>query len=291
MTAVEGRTGYKIMVVDDTPENLTLLKEMLSRQGWEVFAFPDGAMALKAAERNPPDLVLMDVSMPGMDGYEVCRRLKATENFKDIPVLFLSALSGTGDKIRAFQSGGVDYITKPFHTEEVRARVSTHLTLKSLREELEYKNRNLSVMVKNQVREISESQAATILALAKLAENRDEDTGMHLERVCDYCSMLAEKLLSRVERAPFMKEDVPEIIRSAAPLHDIGKVAIPDAILFKPGKLDPEEFEVMKRHTTVGAQTLLAVNERYRNNEMVRMGIDIPSTTTSGGMERDTPTG
>lgn len=269
------KPSSKIMAVDDTPENLALLREMLTREGWEFYAFPDGKMALKAAEKNPPDLVLMDVSMPDMDGYEVCKRLKEIKDFANIPVIFLSALSGTRDKLRAFQSGGVDYITKPFQPDEVRARVSTHLTLKALREKLEYQNRNLSAIVKKQVREISESQSATILALAKLAEYRDEDTGMHLERVSEFCSVLAAGLLDRPERANALTVDMPEVIRSAAPLHDIGKVAIPDAILLKPGRLTADEFEIMKKHTLVGASTLLAVNERYRNNEMIRMGIDV----------------
>ena len=124
----------RIMVVDDTPENLTLLNDMLQNRGYEVFALPNGEMALKAAAKNPPDLILLDINMPGLNGYEVCKRLKADEHLAEIPVIFLSAYNETEHKITAFQAGGVDYITKPFQSEEVEARVRIHLKLRQPRE-------------------------------------------------------------------------------------------------------------------------------------------------------------
>ena len=143
MTAKEAGARPRIMIVDDHPENLKLLKRMLQDCGWAVLAFPDGAMALKAAARQPPDLVLLDITMPGMDGYAVCRELKAAPATRAVPVLFLSALTAAEDKVTAFQNGGEDFITKPFHFEEVKARVAAHLRIHHYRMELEAKNRAL----------------------------------------------------------------------------------------------------------------------------------------------------
>jgi putative two-component system response regulator len=267
--------GATIMVVDDTPENLALLQEMLQMQGYRVVVFPGGELALTAARKNPPDLILLDIMMPGMDGYEVCRQMKADETLKEIPVLFLSALSGTADKVKAFSVGAVDYITKPFQFEEVRARVQTHLRLRALQLELEKHNRQLEQLVEEKVREISDSQMATILALAKLAESRDEETGQHIERTQTFCRILAERLRGNPRYAQSLDDTYINNIFHAAPLHDIGKVGIPDSILLKPGKLTPEEFEVMKTHTTIGARTLQAVRSKYPRNAFLNMGIAI----------------
>jgi putative two-component system response regulator len=265
----------RVMVVDDTPENLRLIESMLNEKGYQVFALPSGDLALKAAKKNPPDLILLDVMMPGMDGFEVCAKLKADPKLADVPVIFLSALSETADKVKAFHSGGVDYITKPFQFEEVDARVTTHLNLRSLQELLEAHNLRLQELVDAQVKEISDSQMATIFALAKLAESRDYETGAHLERVQAYCRALAEGLLDESVYGKQISFDFISTLYQACPLHDIGKVAIPDNILLKPGKLTSDEFEVIKTHTTVGADTLLAVLKHYPKNALVNMGIDI----------------
>jgi putative two-component system response regulator len=263
------------MIVDDTPANLSLLKEMLHVHEKDVFLFPSGAMALKAAEKNPPDLVLLDINMPEMDGYEVCQRLKENPALRDIPVIFLTALNSTSDKVRAFNVGAADYITKPFQFDEVQARVDTHLNLHLLQSALEYQNGNLERLVEEKVREISESQLATIFALAKMAENRDEDTGQHLERVREYCRILALQLGESSPYTDIITNDFVACIHHSSPLHDIGKVAIPDHILLKPGKLTNEEFETMKTHTTVGADNLQAVYQRYAGNSFIEMGIAI----------------
>ncbi len=257
-----------ILLVDDTPANLILLANMLKEKGCRVRPVPSGKMALKMIENELPDLILLDITMPEMDGYEVCRRLKADSRSADIPIIFISALSETLDKTRAFTTGGVDYITKPFQFEEVEARVETHL---SLRRHQVY----LEDLVEEKVREISSSQMSTIFALSKLAESRDADTGRHLERVQIYCRVLAERLA----RESIYKNEVGENfiynISNASPLHDIGKVAVPDHILLKPGRFNAEEFEIMKTHTTIGAQTLEEVRKLYPRNSFVNMGISI----------------
>ena len=211
-----------ILIVDDTPENLRLLLELLKQQGYKVRAVPNGRLALQAAASEPPDLILLDIMMPEMDGYEVCRRLKQDVTLCEIPVLFLSALGETLDKVRAFDVGAVDYVTKPFQFEEVRARVETHLRLRRLQVQLEAHNRQLQDRVEDQVREISDSQMATIVALARLAESRDKGTGKHIERVQIYCRLLAGQLREHPSRRDKVDEAFVENIFRASPLHDIG---------------------------------------------------------------------
>ncbi len=261
-----------ILIVDDTPQNLRLLTEMLREHRYRIRPIPNGPMALRAAEMEPPDLILLDISMPEMDGYEVCRRLKASQKLKDIPVIFLSALNDPQDKVYAFAAGGQDYITKPFQVEEVLARVKTHLRIAALQKELLRHNRELETLVAEKVKEISNAQIATIIALAKLAESRDDETGRHIERVQIFCRILAEELSLQPRYSASITPEFVNNLFYAAPLHDVGKVGIPDAILLKPGKLTPEEFAPMKRHTLIGWETLRAVTERYPQNTFIAIG-------------------
>lgn len=264
-----------ILVVDDTPANLHVLSGILKRQKYKVRPVTSGKTALLAAQKVTPDLILLDINMPDMNGYEVCRILKADENLKDVPVIFISALSDTMDKVTAFDIGAVDYITKPFHLEEVEMRVSTHLKLHKYRRELKHYNDELEKRVEEQVREISDSQLAMILAMSKLTESRDEDTGKHLERVQAYSREIA---LAMREKEPYniiLNDAFLTDLVNTCPLHDIGKVAIPDNILLKPARLTQEEFEIMKTHTLHGAETLEAVYKRYPGNNFIKMGIEI----------------
>lgn len=259
---------YNILVVDDTPANLKLLTEMLQGQGYNIRPARNGKLALKAAAHDPPDLILLDINMPEMNGYEVCQNLKADERLREIPILFISALEETVDKLKAFSVGGLDYITKPFEFEEVNARVETHLKLRQFQVQLE-------ILVQEQVKEIHDSQMSTIFALAKLAESRDDETGKHIERVQLYCKSLVVKLgeTSRYKRS--INEDYIDNLHQASPLHDIGKVGISDNVLLKPGKLTAEEYEIIKTHTVIGAQTLESVIATYPKNAFVNMGIAI----------------
>lgn len=257
-----------ILAVDDTVENLVLLTSLLKQSGYIVRPVPNGRLALQAAKNEKPDLILLDITMPEIDGYEVCARLKKDPELKDIPVLFISALDQTTDKLKAFEMGGVDYIPKPFQFEEVRARVETHLKLHRLQ-------MNLEAQVRNQVQEITESQMSMIFGLAKLAEVRDNETGKHLERIQILCNLFAEELRKNPKFAGEVDADYSEHIFFASPLHDIGKVGIPDHILLKPGKLTPEEFEIMKTHVTIGYETLKEVYNRFPHNDFVKMGMEI----------------
>ena len=266
----------KILIVDDSPEAIEVLGNALPRQYKRQVALSgEKAIALLESSKELPDLILLDVMMPGMDGYEVCWHLKKDERLKDIPVIYLSALTGTTDKVKAFEQGGVDYIEKPFQLEEVRARVDIHLKLRFFQKELEEHNNNLSQMVEEKVKEISEAQMETIFAMAKLAEARDEDTGNHLKRIQLYCRLLAVKLSMHTKFKDRINAEFIENLQKASPLHDIGKVGIKDAILLKPGKLTPEEFEEMKKHTTIGSKTLEEVNQKYPGNNFIKTGIEI----------------
>jgi len=266
----------KILIVDDSQESIAVLGNALPKHYKRQVALSgDQAFKLLAASEEIPNLILLDVIMQDMDGYEVCRRLKKDERLKKIPVIFLSSLSDVEDKIKAFQNGGVDYIQKPFEIAEVQARVETHLRLYDLQLELENHNMHLNQLVEEKVKEITASQQATIYGLAKLAEHRDDETGEHINRVQAFCRLIAEKMCQYVEYKNKLNTEYITNLEKASPMHDIGKVGIRDAILLKPGKLTPEEFEEMKEHTTIGANTLREVAAEYPDNKFIEIGIEI----------------
>jgi len=208
-----------------------------------------------------------------MNGFDVCNTMKSDEKLKDIPIIFISALNDTANKVKALTEGGVDYITKPFQADEVLARVETHLKLRKAQRDLQTYNQHLEERVQEQVQEITQSQFATLTALSRLAEYRDDTTGSHIQRTSDYCRMLATYL---AVDSPDAESITPAFIRDihlSAPLHDIGKVGIPDSILLKSGKLTTEEFDLMKTHVNIGVLTLQKVLEKHPKNSFVNMGI------------------
>ena len=241
-----------IFVVDDTPDNLKLMSTLL-RDRYKVKVANSGRKALAIAEGDHGlDLILLDVMMPEMDGYEVCRRLKADPNTRDVPIIFLTAKSQSADEEMGLRLGAVDYITKPFSPAVVMARVETHLKLKASADFLRDKAEFLEQEVARRTREVSVIQDVTIQALASLAETRDSDTGNHIRRTQHYVRILAERLQAIPAYAAQL--DGPSITRlmKSAPLHDIGKVGIPDRILLKPGRFEPHEFEIMQKHAALG---------------------------------------
>lgn len=247
-----------ILVVDDTPDNLTLMSGLL-KDNYRVKIANNGVRALKIAESDtPPDLILLDIMMPEMDGYEVCRRLKADVKTRDIPVIFLTAKTEVVDETHGFELGASDYITKPISPPIVLARVETHLAIKRVQDFLKDKNSFLAAEVNKRTAEIMAIQDVTINAMASLAETRDNETGNHIRRTQRYVKVLAEKLRFNPRYAHFLNDDKTiELLFKSAPLHDIGKVGIPDRILLKPGRFEPEEFEIMKTHTTLGRDAIL----------------------------------
>ncbi|MEW8200168.1 MAG: HD domain-containing phosphohydrolase [Candidatus Thiodiazotropha endolucinida] len=263
-----------IMIVDDLPENLRLLAEILRQGGYDIRAFPSGELALRAISMVLPDLILLDVNLPGIDGYEVCRRLRTDEGITNLPILFVSGLNSTSDKVRAFNAGGIDYVTKPFQPQEILARVKVHLELKEMHDLLASRNADLSKSVAQQIRDRLDAQVSTVVAMAKLTEHRDDNTGQHINRICALSRMLAEKIheLSNCNHIDSLFIDT--IFRASA-LHDIGKVGVPDKILLKQGPLTSDEFGIIAQHTVIGWQTLSEVVEIYPNNAFLNMGMEI----------------
>ena len=266
---------HNILIVDDNPENLHLLANALLSEGYLVRAAPNGEMAITMAMNETPDLVIMDINMPDMDGYQVCDHFKAQPTLKSVPIIFLSAMQDTDAKVLALNHGGVDYATKPFIFEELLARVSTHIELHQLQQDLELRNESLNQTIFAQQQEISAAQLSTIVALAKLAESRDDDTGLHIDRVGSFSRRLAQAAQNHSNRNAELNDHYVEMIYHASALHDIGKVGIADAILQKPGKLNSDEFDIMKTHPTIGFLTLESIVKSYPNNQMVGMGSDI----------------
>jgi len=245
-----------VLVVDDTPDNLKLMSGLL-KDLYRVKVANGGEKALAVARSDgPPDLILLDIMMPDMDGYEVCRRLKADPATRDIPVIFLTAMSAVEDEEAGLKLGAVDYITKPISPPVVLARVETHLKLKASADFLRDKAAYLESEVARRALEITAIQDVTILAMASLAETRDSDTGNHIRRTQHYVKALAVGLKDHPRFREHLDDAVIDMLFKSAPLHDIGKVGIPDRILLKPGRFEPHEFEIMKTHTTLGRDAI-----------------------------------
>jgi len=226
-----------VLVVDDTPGNIDILKGILA-PAYRVKVASGGARALEiAAQDEAPDLILLDIMMPGMDGYEVIRRLKAEPRTRDIPVLFITAKESPEDEQKGFDLGCVDYITKPISAPRVRARVRTHLALHD-------QNRALEAAVRERTLELQETRLEIIQRLGRAAEYKDNETGMHVMRMSHASRIIALELGLPAPEA--------EILLQASPMHDIGKIGIPDRVLLKPGKLDPDEWAIMRTHPDIG---------------------------------------
>ena len=256
METIEQVNVPTILAVDDAPMNLSLITGLL-KSHYRVKVANSGEKALRIVHSDlPPDLVLLDVMMPDLDGIEVCRRLKQDPRTRHIPVIFLTAMSKSEDERIGLEAGAVDYITKPISPPILLARVKTHLQLKAGQDFLKDKNAYLQSEVFRRTREVQAIQDVTILTMASLAETRDNETGNHIRRTQHYVKALAIKLRDHPRFAGYFTDHVIDLLFKSAPLHDIGKVGIPDKILLKPGKLTPEEFEIMKTHTTLGRDAI-----------------------------------
>lgn len=256
-------TGLKptVLLVDDAPENITLIGGLLGGQ-YRVKVASSGERALRMlASGDPPDLVLLDVVMPGISGWDVCRSIKSTPELQHVPVIFLTARSDMKDERDGLELGAVDYITKPISPPILMARVATHVLLKQARDLLRNNNTYLTEEVNRRTAEISALQDVTVVALASLAETRDNETGNHIRRTQLYIAALVAVLKDHPKFSTFLDDEEVAIIVRAAPLHDIGKVGIPDRILLKPGQLDRDEFEIMKTHTRLGHDALVRAEQ------------------------------
>lgn len=235
----------KILVVDDTPASLKLLTELLQTEGYEVRSAINGELAFHAASNNPPELILLDICMPGMDGFEVCRRLKAQAKTRDVPIIFVSALTETNQKVEGFELGAVDFVTKPFQREELLIRVRTHLEMTRLRNGLES-------LVDERTNELRVSMLSFVTAIASTVEMRDPYTAGHQRRTAHLASAIARELQ--------LSEDRIEGLNLAGVMHDIGKIRIPAEILCKPGKLSELEYALIKQHPETGYEILKPID-------------------------------
>lgn len=265
-----------ILVVDDTPANLSLLSGLLSPH-WRVRLAPSGTKALELVRRQAPDLIVLDVMMPEIDGYEVCRRLKADPSTCDIPVLFLTALSQPEDETRGFDCGGADFIHKPFNPATVLSRVATQLQAKAWRDALHQRNAWLQQELAARLGEVEQLRDATLHVMISFAEFRDEDTGFHVRRTQEVVRTLAHWLAAQPGSTLGLDAERIDHIAKSAPLHDIGKVAIPDGILLKPGRLTPDEMAVMKTHAMQGWEMLRRAAQRmgHQASMFLQYGMEI----------------
>ena len=271
-----------ILVVDDMEVNRERLVDEIELLGYQSVEAENGAEALKRIEEQPPDLILLDLMMPVMDGHGVLEALAANSTWSRIPAVIISGMDDMESLARCLEVGAADYLVKPIKSRLLRARIENCLAAVRLRKRdvatqalMARYNAELESRVADQVKEIADAHISTIFALSTLAESRDPETGAHLERMREYCRSLSNALRELPEYKTVVDKEFVENIYAASPLHDIGKVGIPDHVLLKPGKLDDDEFRVMKEHSRIGADTLRRVSEKYPNNTLIQMGIEI----------------
>jgi putative two-component system response regulator len=251
-----------LLVVDDHPGNLMTLIEILD-QDYKLRIAKSGYEALEVANSSPmPDLILLDIMMPDLDGYDVLDALKNQPRTSTIPVIFVTAKDQTKDEEIGLESGAVDYVTKPVRPGILRARVRNHLELKRARDEAQNHNKILQSEVARRIEEIRRVQSMSVDALAELAKIRDNETGNHIRRTQEYVRILATQLLGHPRHANDLSPEIVDLIAKSAPLHDIGKVGIPDSILLKPGRLTDQEWEIMKTHAALGTEALELAERR-----------------------------
>lgn len=271
---MDNLSNNSVLVVDDTDLHIEILTSALGSE-YNIISASDGKSALQIIADDPPDLVLLDIMMADMDGYEVCKLLKKDPETKDIPIIFLSARASLQDKTRGFELGAADYITKPFGISEVRARVNTHLTNKLAKKILEGQKNTLEEKVKERTQELSKTQEVTIECMASLAETRDPETGGHIKRTKKYVRELAKTLKNHSRFSDYLNDGMIDLLYKSAPLHDIGKVGVPDSILLKPDKLTPDEWKEMKKHTSYGRDALRVAENQLCKDSFLRYAGEI----------------
>ena len=247
-----------ILAVDDVPANIDVLKSILS-EDYKLKVALSGEVAVKAAKAEPqPDLILLDVMMPGMDGYDTCRRLKADLRTRDIPVIFVTAMNEDRDEVKGFEVGAVDYVAKPVTPLILKSRIRSHLALYNNRKEMWRQ-------VQEQTRELKQTRTEVIRQLGRAAEFKDNETGFHVIRMSLYCREIALEY--------GLSEPQADLLQNVAPMHDIGKLGVPDCILQKPGKLDPDEWAIIQKHPEFGASILgnAGVSELAREARLVAL--------------------
>lgn len=275
-TSVSTKEPGRVMIVDDVEVNRFVLRNIISSMGYQPILAENGVQALKVLQKCRPELILLDISMPEMDGYEFATIVKGDVDTRDIPIIFISAYDDTDDVVKGFEIGGEDYITKPFIPEVVKARVGVHLNFYQARTELKETNRRLQASLSNQLRQIEEEKKGVLYALANLARSNSLYEDTYINRLQFNCKLLAQAMQIADVYADVISDGFIETIEVAAPLCDIGNVAIPKSILQKKtGPLTDDERNTMMTHTSVGAKILRDVALSSDYNDFVEMAEDI----------------
>lgn len=270
-----GKKQPNILIVDDISANLVMLSGWIKEIGCIPIPVTSVKQAIDVIGKKKPQLILLDVTMPDMDGYEFCAMLKKDSVTREIPIIFISALDAVDDKVRGYEAGGVDYIAKPFEKLEFTLRINTHLKIYRMQRELEEYNKKLHKMVNDQMNKINEEQCRMLTALAPLIEAKEKDGERHMRLIGKNCRMLAISLQFSPKYDKEVSNRFVDEIELASQLHDIGCVAVNDNILFKQGKLNNTEFAQMKEHTLIGAKHIEAICLERGMNSFMKMAVEI----------------
>lgn len=279
---IEKQPYGQILIVDDRDDNRDILSTMLQASGLSTVTANSGEQALEIISHQEPDVVLLDVMMEGIDGVEVLETIRKNSAYQDIPVIMLTGVDDPDLVLHCIRLGAEDYVLKPFRREILMARIQAGLDKRQvsktrqllLKDEIS-KNERLTYDIAEAVFRSVQAQESVIFALASLAEQRDPETGHHLMRIHKYCELICREMRFSTKYAGSINGRAAYDIPSASTLHDIGKVGVPDAVLLKNGKLDPDEFAIMKTHTVLGAETLRRVSEKFPDNQYIRLGCEI----------------
>lgn len=270
-----GRMPSRILVVDDVEANRFVLRDIISDMGIQPILTENGAQALRMVQHIKPQLIILDIAMPEMDGYEVCERLKANVETKDIPIIFISAFDDPADVVKGFNLGCEDYITKPFIPEVVKARVGMHLKLNEANRSMAEMNRQLHLSIGEQRKQMEKERKSVLYALIRVAKENAGYDEEHMERLSYNCRILAEAMQLSAKFGHLISDSYVDTIELAVPLCDLGNLAVPTEILQKKSSLDERENAVMQTHTTIGYKILNDITEFGIDNKFIRMAIDI----------------
>jgi len=264
-----------ILIVEDEKLNINVLAELLKDE-YKIIVAKTGKDALSRLELSKVDLILLDIMLPDTDGYSVCRKIKSSDRLKDIPIIFITSKNNVDDEIKGLSMGAIDYITKPFSPPILKTRIETHLKLVEYSRRLKNQNKFLEMMVEKKTKDITTTRDMAVYSMAMMAEQRDKDTGYHLKRTQSYILMLCNQLRENNKYTNILTDDFIDRVYKSAPLHDIGKVSIPDKILNKPAKLTEEEYEMMKDHSYAGYETINSAAQIIeQNNEFLNIAKEI----------------
>ena len=265
----------RILIVDDVEANRFVLRGIIADMGCQPVLTENGMQALKMMQHIKPQLIILDIAMPEMDGYEVCHKVKENPELREIPIIFISAFDEAEDIVKGFELGGADYVTKPFIPEVVKARVGMHLKLYEAKRSMAESNRQLQISIGEQMKQMETVRKSVLYALIRVARENASYDEKYMERLCYNCRILAEAMQLSTQYGSIISDNYIDAIELAAPLCDLGNLAIPTNILQKQGVLTTEETDVMKNHTVIGARIMSDVAELGSDNSFVNMAIDI----------------